>query len=56
MNSKHKNINFSFETEKDEQMTFLDVNAFRENGRFVANFTEKKHSLEFTPTLLVLYR
>ena len=30
MNSKHKNINFSFETEKDEQMLFLDVNVFRE--------------------------
>ena len=25
MNSKHKNINFSFETEKDQQMPFLDV-------------------------------
>ena len=35
MNSKHKNINFSFETKKDEQMTFLDVNVvFRENGKF----------------------
>ena len=35
MNSKHKNINFSFETEKDEQMPFLDVNVFCENGKFV---------------------
>ena len=35
MNSKHKNINFSFETEKDEQMSFLDVNMFHENGKFV---------------------
>ena len=32
MNSKHKNINFSFETEKDRQKSFLDVNVFRENG------------------------
>ena len=30
MNSKHKNINFPFGTEKDEQMPFLDVNVFRE--------------------------
>ena len=37
MNSKHKNINFSFETEKDEQMPFLDVNVFCENGKFVTN-------------------
>ena len=28
MNSKPKNINFSFETGKDGQMSFLDVNMF----------------------------
>ena len=33
MNSKHKNINFSFETKKDGQMTLLDVSEFRENGK-----------------------
>ena len=37
MSSKHKNINFSFETKKDEQMPFLDVNVFCENGKFVTN-------------------
>lgn len=37
MNSKHKNINFSFEMEKDGQMPFLDVEMFRKNGKFVAN-------------------
>ena len=42
MNSKHKNINFSFETEKDEQMPFLDVNVFRENSKFVTNVYRKK--------------
>ena len=42
MNSKHKNINFSFETEKDEQMSFLDVNVFRENGKFVTNVYRKE--------------
>ena len=36
-NSKHKNINFSFETEKDGQLPFLDFNVFRENGKFVTN-------------------
>ena len=34
MNGKRKNISFSFETKKDEQMPFLDVNVFRENGKF----------------------
>ena len=28
MNSKHKNINFTFEMEKDRQMPLLDVNIF----------------------------
>ena len=42
MNSKHKNISFSFETEKDEQMPFLDVNVFRENSKFVTNVYRKK--------------
>ena len=42
MNSKHKNISFSFETEKDEQMTFLDVNVFGENGKFVSNVYRKE--------------
>ena len=42
MNSNHKNINFSFETEKYEQMPFLDVNVFRENGTFVTNFYRKE--------------
>ena len=42
MNSKHKNINFSFETEKDGQMHFLDVNVFHENGKFVTNVYRKE--------------
>ena len=37
MNSKHKIINFSFKTEKDGQMPFLDFNVFRENDTFVNN-------------------
>ena len=42
MNSKHKNINFSFEMEKDGQMPFLDVNVFHENGKFVTNVYRKE--------------
>ena len=42
MNSKHKNINFSFEMEKDGQMPFLDVNVFRENGKFVTTVYRKE--------------
>ena len=33
---------FSFETEKDAQIPFLDANAFRENGKFVTNVYRKE--------------
>ena len=56
MNSKHKDINFSFETEKDGQMLFLGVNMFRENGKLWTMFTEKKHLLELIPTFRVSYQ
>ena len=42
MNSKHKNINFLFETKKDEQMPFLDVNVFHDNGKFLTNVYRKE--------------
>ena len=42
MNSKNKNINFSFETEKDDQIPFLDVNVFHKNGKFVTNVIRKE--------------
>ena len=41
MNSKHKNILFSYETEKDGPMPFLDVNIFREKGKFLTNVYRK---------------
>ena len=41
MNSKQKNIAFSYETEKDGAMSFLDVNMFREKGKFVTNVQRK---------------
>ena len=42
MNSKHKNISFSYETVKDGAMPFLDVNIFREKVKFVTNVYRKK--------------
>ena len=55
VNSKHKDINFSFETEKDEQrMSLMSTYSVRMVSLWLM-FTEKKHSLEFTLTFLVLY-
>ena len=42
LSSKHLNINFSLEKEKDGCLPFLDVNIFRENGRFATNVYRKK--------------
>ena len=35
-------FNFLFETKKDGQMSFLDVNVFRENGKFVTTIYRKE--------------
>ena len=40
--SKHLNINFSKEKEKDGCLPFLDVNIFRENEKFATNVYRKK--------------
>ena len=42
MSSKHPNINFSIEKEKDSCLPFLDVNIFRENEKFAINVYRKK--------------
>ena len=42
LSSKHPNINFSIEKEKDSCLPFLDVNIFRENDKFATNVYRKK--------------
>ena len=39
---KHPNINFSLEKENEDRLSFLDVNVFREKGKFVTNVYRKK--------------
>ena len=55
MNSKHKNISFSYETEKDGAMPFLVGNIFGEKGCLPLTCIEKKLLLEYTPTFPALY-
>ena len=42
LSSKHPNINFSLEKENEGRLSFLDVNIFREKGKFVTNVYRKK--------------
>ena len=42
LSSKHPNINFSIEKEKDGCLPFVDVNIFRENEKFATNVYRKK--------------
>ena len=42
LSSKHPNINFSTEKEKDGCLLFLDVNIFRKNEKFATNVYRKK--------------
>ena len=41
MNKRHKNIKFSFENEKDNSFSFLDVKICREKDKFTTNFFRK---------------
>ena len=41
MNSKHKNIKFTFETEDSNNFSFLDVKTTRKNNRFVTSIFRK---------------
>ena len=34
MNSKHRNINFTVKQEENDSLSFLDINFFRDNGKF----------------------
>ena len=46
--SKHPNSNFSLEKENDSRLSFLDINIFREKGKFVTMFIGKRPSLVLT--------
>ena len=41
MNKRHKNIKFSFETEKDNSFSFLDVKIYREKDKFTTGIFRK---------------
>ena len=55
LSSKHPNINFSIEKEKDGCLPFLDVNIFRENEKFAINVYRKKTFSGVYTNLKVLY-
>ena len=40
-NTKHKNINFTFECEKDDMLSFLDVNVYRSDNKLVTSIHRK---------------
>ena len=42
LSSKYPNIKFSLEKENDGRLSFLDINIFREKGKFVTNVYRKK--------------
>ena len=37
LNSRHVNISFTIENEKDKRMSFLEVNVIREKGKFTTS-------------------
>ena len=51
MSKRHKNIKFSFETEKDNPFSFLDVKICREKDKV---FSEKIRSVVYKLILVAL--
>ena len=41
LNSRHVNISFTIENEKDNRMFFFDVNIIREQGKFTSSVYRK---------------
>ena len=41
MNSKHRNIKFTFEQEENDSISFLDIKVFRDNGKFQTSVYRK---------------
>ena len=41
MNSKHRNIKFTVEREENNALSFLDINIFRDNGKFQTTISRK---------------
>ena len=53
LTSKHPNIKFSIEKEKDGCLPFSDINIFHENDKFATN--NHRPSVGFIPTPKILY-
>ena len=54
MNKRHKNIKFSFETEKHNSLSFLHVKICREKDKLQQVFSEKIGSVVYTLILVAL--
>ena len=55
LNSRHLNISLTIENEKDNRMSFLDVNIIREKDKFTALSTANQLLAEFLTILTVFY-
>ena len=41
LNSRHVSMSFTIKTEQNKEMSFLDVNVIRKQGKFIANAYQK---------------
>ena len=55
LNSSHLNISFTIENEKDNRMSFLDVNIIREKDKFTTSVYHKPTFSGIIPILIVSY-
>ena len=55
MNSKHQNIKFTVEREKDKSISFLDIKIFRDSGKFQTS-VYRKPTFNFESFLPISYK
>ena len=55
MNTRHKNLKFTFDFEQNNSFSFLDVKITRGSNGFSLQFFVKPRLVEFSRTLTVLF-
>ena len=56
MNSRHRNIKFTFEEEQENKISFLDISITRVGNELQTSLFRKKHSVVYISTSTAIYQ
>ena len=55
MNTRHKNLKFTFDFEQNNSLSFLDIKITHESKGFSTQFFAKPHLMELSRTVIVSF-